>query len=273
MPDFAGSLAFRQSIRKTARAASGTRLIIRRAHRALHMLRDSGYPWLGMLGRLAALAAVLGFAIAPSAALAAPQDVASTHAYIVASYNLLHTAVTTWSKVEAGIRQLDAKFHAECPDAGTGSPQNEEGQALSTEAAGALWASGYQTDARIVRAYVKAIGRLKWSNPAITRSDRRLAKSLREMLALQIPPLCADIHAWSATGFKSVPADAKQYAQHVAAIEINEIPRRLLAPYVQPSDRSLRARAEHLATRYEELEFQRGQADWDALLETLALNQ
>jgi len=224
-----------------------------------------------MLGRLAALTAVLAVTLAPAEAVASPRDVASTHAYLVASYKLLHTTVTTWSKVEAGIRQLDAKFHTECPDAGAGSPQNEEGQALSTEAAGALWASGYHTDARLVRAYVKAIGRLKWSNPAITRSDRRLAKSLREMLALQIPPLCADIHAWSATGFKSV--DAKQYAQHVAAIEINEIPRRLLAPYVQPSDRSLRAHAEHLATRYEELEFQRGQADWDALLETLALNQ
>lgn len=226
-----------------------------------------------MLGRLVALSAVLATAIAPSTAAASSQDVASTHAYIEASYKVLHATVTTWSKVEAGISRLDAKYHAECPDAGAGSPQNEEGQALSTEAAGALWASGYHTDAKLVRTYIKALDRLKWSNPAITRSDRRLAKSLQEMLSLEIPNLCADIHAWSATGFKSVPADAKAYSAHVEAIEIKEIPRSLLAPYVQPSDHGLRARAEHLAVEFEELEFKRGQADWDTLLEVLGLNQ
>lgn len=226
-----------------------------------------------MLGRLAALTAVLAVAIAPSGAMAAPTDVASTHAYIVASYKLLHAVVTTWSKVEAGISGLDAKFRAECPHAGAGSPQNEEGQALSTDVAGALWASGYHTDAKLVRAYIKAIGHLNWSNPAITRSDRGLAKSLNEMLALQVPNLCADIHAWSASAFKSVPSDAKEYATHVESIEIKEIPRKLLAPYVNASDRGLRSRAEHLATEYEELEFKRGQSDWDTLLEVLSLNQ
>ncbi len=226
-----------------------------------------------LLGRLTALIAVLAVAIAPSSASASSQDTASTHAYILASYKLLHAVVTTWSKVEAGIRQLDSKFHVECPVAGAGSPQNEEGQALSTEAAGALWASGYHTDATQVRAYIKVLRRLRWSNPAITRSDRRLAKSLKEMLALQVPSLCADIHAWSASGFKSVPADAKAYAAHVSSIEINEIPRSLLTPYVLPSDRSLRHSAEQLSTKYEELEFKRGQADWDTLLETLGLNQ
>lgn len=226
-----------------------------------------------MLGRLTASIAVLAVLAAPASASGSSLDTASTHAYLLASYKLLHSTVTTWSKVEAGIRQLDSKFHAECPAAGAGSPQNEEGQALSTSAAGALWASGYHTDAKLVRAYVKTIGRLRWSNPAITRSDRRLAKSLKEMLALQVPNLCADIHAWSATGFTAVPADAKAYAAHVSSIEINEIPRSLLAPYVLPADRGLRRRAENLSTKYEELEFKRGQADWDTLLETLGLNQ
>jgi hypothetical protein len=229
-----------------------------------------------LLGRFLALIAVLAalaVAIAPAGASASSLDTASTHAYLLASYRLLHATVTTWSKVEAGIRQMDSKFRAECAGAGAGSPQDEEGQTLSTEAAGALWASGYHTDASLVRAYVRTLSRLRWSNPAITRSDRRLAQSLKEMLALKVPDLCADIHAWSATGFKAVPADAKAYAAHVSAIEVKEIPRSLLAPYVLPSDRGLRHRAEHLSTEYEELEFKRGQADWDALLETLGLNQ
>jgi hypothetical protein len=42
---------------------------------------------------------------------------------------------------------------------------------------------------------------------------------------------------------------------------------------VQPADRGLRERAEHLATRFAELEFMRGQADWVTLLEVVGLNE
>jgi hypothetical protein len=42
---------------------------------------------------------------------------------------------------------------------------------------------------------------------------------------------------------------------------------------VQPADRALRARDEHLDTRFEELEFMRGQNDWNTLLEALGLNE
>jgi hypothetical protein len=117
------------------------------------------------------------------------------------------------------------------------------------------------------------VNRLKWSNPAITRAARKFTKGLREMAALPIPDLCGDVRSWAAGGFKAVPATTEQYVRHVEAIEVKEIPRRLLAPYVQPADRGLRARDERLATKFEELEFQRGQDDWNALLEVLALNQ
>ncbi|HEY7891563.1 MAG TPA: hypothetical protein VIC05_05065 [Solirubrobacteraceae bacterium] len=223
-----------------------------------------------MLRGLAVLAVVL---VPARAAAAAPQDVASTHAYLVASHDVLHSAIATWSRIEAGIHKLNAKFRGECADAGAGSPQNEEGQALSTEAAGALWASGYHTEAKIVRAYIRALNRLRWSNPTITRSDRRLAKSMGEMLALKVPNLCEDIHAWKATGFTSMPASAKQYAKHVEAIEIKEIPQSLLRRYLAPTDRGLLAQTERLARKYEELEISRGQVDWNMLLETLGLNQ
>jgi hypothetical protein len=216
---------------------------------------------------------VLAFAMAPATAGATSRDVASTHAYLTASYRALHAAVSTWSSVEASIHRLDLRLRAECPNAGAGSPQNEEEQRLSYEAAGALWATGYHTDAAIVRAYANTLRRLTWSNPKITRNARRLARGLLEMTALRVPDICADVRAWHANGFGAMPADVKAYDQHVEAIDIHEIPRGLLTPYVQPSDRGLRARAEHLATRFEELEFMRGQANWIALLEVVGLNE
>jgi hypothetical protein len=226
-----------------------------------------------MLGRWGVIAAVLAVGLTPASATAAPTDVASTHAYLVAAHTALHATVSKWSAVEADIHRLDLKLHAECPNAGAGSLQNEEEQKMSYEVAGALWATGYHTDTKIVRAFVKAVGPLRWSNPAITRSARQFAKGLLEMTSLQIPDLCGDLRLWSAGGFKTVPATTQQYDRHVEAIEVKEIPRRLLAPFVQPADRALRLQDERLATKFEELEFGRGQVDWNTLLETLALNQ
>jgi hypothetical protein len=219
------------------------------------------------------IVAVLALALTPATAGAASRDIASTHTYLEASYKVLHAAVSTWSTVEASIHSLDLRFHAECPDVGAGSPQNAEDQKLSYEAAGALWATGYHTDAAIVHAYVNTVNRLTWSNPQITRDARGLTRGLREMTELQVPNICADVRAWGANDFGPAPADVKQYDQHVEAIEIHEIPRHLLVPYVQPADNGLRKQDEHLATRFEELEFMRGQADWAALLEVLGVNE
>jgi len=224
---------------------------------------------------VAVIIAVFAVACAPATASAGAtsRDVASTHTYLEASYKVLHAAVSTWSTVEASIHRLDLRFHAECPDVGAGSPQNEEDQKLSYEAAGALWATGYHTDAGIVRTYVNSLNRLRWSNPKITRDARRLARGLQEMVALKVPDICADVRAWGANNFGAAPANVKQYDEHVENIDIHEIPRSLLIPYVQPADSGLRKRVEHVATRFEELEFMRGQDDWIALLEVLGVNE
>jgi hypothetical protein len=226
-----------------------------------------------MLTRLAIPIAVLAVAVTPATANATSQDVASTHAYLAASYKVLHVAVSTWSSVEANIHRLDLRFHTECPDVGAGSPQDAEEQKLSYEVAGALWATGYHTDAAVVRTYVNTLDRLTWSNPQTTRDARRLATGLQEMTALKVPDICADVRTWHAGGFGAVPSNVEPYDEHVEAIEIHEIPRGLLTPYVQPADNGLRKRVEHLATKFAELEFMRGQLDWVALLEVVGLNE
>jgi hypothetical protein len=226
-----------------------------------------------MLRRLLLPLAVLATLAGPARASAASLDAGSTHAYLVAGYAVLHATVTRWGAVEASIRKLNGRFAAECPKAGAGSPQNEQSQKMSYEVAGALWATGYHTDAQIVRAFARAVMPLRWSNPSITRAARRLAKGLLEMVALHVPDLCGDVRAWAATGFQTIPASTLRYDQHVEAIEVKEIPRRLLRPYVQPADKALAKRDEQLAARFEELEIGRGFNDWDMLLETLELNQ
>lgn len=222
---------------------------------------------------MAMVLAVLALALTPAAANASSQDAASTHAYLEASYTLLHTAVSTWPSAERNIHKLDLRLHGECPDAGAGSPENEAAQKLTYEAVGALWAVGYRTDTASIHAYSRVVGHLTWSNPKITHEAHRLSRGLLEMATLKVPNLCADVRAWHADGFGAMPADVEPYDRHVEAIDIHEVPRRLLSPSLRPADRSLRRSVEHLGTRFEELEFMHGQTDWISLLEAVGLSE
>jgi hypothetical protein len=214
-----------------------------------------------------------GAGLVPASAAASQRDVASTHAYLEANYAVLHSVVSGWPADEAKIKALDQKLHSECPSAGAGSPQSEEAQKLSTEVVGALWATVYEANAKAIQRFVKTVGSLRWSNAAIAHGVRHYTQGLHEMIALQVPNLCGDVRSWGAAGFKAAPARTVQFDRHVEAIEVKEPSQRLLAPYEQASDKSLAARVVHLANRYGELEFSRGQSDWNMLLEVLALNQ
>lgn len=227
-----------------------------------------------MRGLWAILFTVLALGLVPTNALAASQkDASSTHTALVAAYKTLHSVVNSWPTVEASLRKLDRKFAAECPNVGAGSPQSESEQKLSYEVAGALWATGYQVDAKIAQVFIKAVNPLRWSNPALTRRAHKFIKGLREMISLQVPDLCGDVRSWTATGYKTIPASTLEFDQHVESIEVAVPSPQVLAAYIQPSDRGLFVKVEHLLTRFEELEFTTGQDSWNTLLETLGLNQ
>lgn len=226
-----------------------------------------------MLRCFAIVLAVLAVGTASAGASETQRDADSTHAYLVAAYAALHAVVTKWSSVEAHIHRLDQSVQAECHGVAAGSPQSEEEQKLSYEVAGALWATSYSADAEVIQRFVKTVDPLTWSNPAVTRGAHAYARSLHQMAVLPVPNICADVRSWIAGGFKAVPADTQQFDRRVEAIEVKELPRKLLDPYLQPVDKALLGRVEHVARQFEELEFVHGQGDWNTLLEVLALNQ
>ncbi len=230
-------------------------------------------------GRLAVFATVLAVGLlsaglVSSDALAeSSQDASSTHTALVAAYTTLNAVVKTWPTVEASLHKLEQKYDTECPDVGKGSPQSEPEQRLSYEVAGALFAAGYHADAKIANTFIKTVSPLKWSNPALTRRAQKFIKGLREMISLQEPNICGDVRSWTATGYATVPSSALQFDQHVEAIEVEVPSPKILSPYIQPADRGLFAKVEHLIKRFEELEFTTGQQAWDSLLEKLGLQQ
>lgn len=226
------------------------------------------------LKRSTVLAALLALGLSPTNAVgASSRDVASTHRALTAADTALEAVIRTWPRLEASLRQLNRRFASECPGVAVGSPQSEPEQKLAYEVAGALWAQAYHADANIVRSFTNSVRPLSWSKQTLNRRKRQFLGGLHEMVTLSIPPLCADIRAWKASSYQTVPTSTLKFDQHVEAIDVELPSPRLAAPYVQASDRTLFRHVERLITRFEELEFTVGQRYWNILLETLGLNQ
>jgi hypothetical protein len=231
-----------------------------------------------MLGRSTMIIAVLVLAVlvlglAPARAIATPQDIASTHAYIQANFAFARASEARVGTTQASIVRLKRQLGRECRDAGAGSPQNEESQKLSYEVAGALWSVSYGADAGPIRAFARVVRPLRWSNPKLTRIAQGYASSLQALAALPMPNLCGDVRAWSASGFRTIPATTIRFDQHVESITGHTIPPRLLIPYEHPADRSILERTTRVEIKLEHTETEAGVGDWFSLLETLGLSQ
>lgn len=219
-------------------------------------------------------ASVLALVVAPAnASAASAKDTAAAHNALTAGIATMSTVIRTWPKLEASLNKLDQRFATECPDVGAGSPQSESEQRLAYEVAGALWATGYHTEAPIIRKFINKVTGFATSNPKLNRRVYKFLNGLNEMIALPVPDICADVRAWTATGYRTVPTSALQFADHVEAINVEFPSPKLADPYLTPSDKGLVPKLEHLIIRFEELEFKTGIRYWNKLLETVGLNQ
>lgn len=225
-----------------------------------------------MLTRAAA-SAIIALALLPATASASARDVAATHAYIQANYALERASAALIPATATRIQAYNAKLASECPHAGNGSPEDEASQPMSYEVAVALWAVSYGTSAGPIRKFAAAVKPLRWSSARITRVAHRYATELSELATLPVPDLCADVRAWTASGFQTIPADVAALDRRLEAIEPENVPASLLAPFVQGSDASTVVRARKLEVRLAENEFMVGQDDWLEVLETLGLRE
>ncbi len=227
-----------------------------------------------MRGRTITIILVLALGLMPAQAIAASPNSASTHAYIQANFALARQAVARIGTTQASVVRFKQRLSHECGQVGAGSPQNEETQKLSLEAAGALWSLSFGADANAIHAFVRAVKPLRWSSPKLTSIAQGYANSLGGLAALTTPDLCGDVRAWSASGFRTVPASTIAFDRRVEATEGHgSVSPRLLAPYVQPADRSVLERTTQLEAKLEHTEFETGFDDWASLLDALALHQ
>jgi hypothetical protein len=215
----------------------------------------------------------LALAIVPTNALSAPRDVTSTHAYLRANYAFARASEARVAAAQTKIEALNRTLGQQCARVGVGSPENALAQHMSYEVAVALWSITYGIDAGPIRTFADAVDRLTWSNAKLTRIAHKYASDLQELAALQMPDLCGDVRAWTASGFKTVPTITAQLDQRVEAIEPQLLAPRLLTPYELAGDRGIVASTNRLETKLQDTETVTGFNDWEQILETLGLNQ
>ncbi len=161
---------------------------------------------MSMRALLSVPASFVVLALAPAGAPAASNDTASTQTYVQANYALVRAAYSHLASSEAGPLHVLAQVERECPHVGAQSPQDAESTQMSDEVIGAMVVSAAQPDLQAIRAFVHATSGLSWSSHSLTGAIRAYVGDVRTVLSLPAPNLCGDVRAWSADGYRALPA-------------------------------------------------------------------
>lgn len=163
---------------------------------------------------LSATLAALGScaAMLPVAALGA-SDAATTEAYVRANYALVFTGHRDIPTAHARILALRQRLRSECPGVVAGSPQDEASETLTWELIGAMTIAGYQPGLGAARKFSQAVAKLSWSNRSLTRAVRKYTRQGLAEVRTPPPDVCADLRAWKASGYTTLPATTTHFRQ------------------------------------------------------------
>jgi hypothetical protein len=230
------------------------------------------YAVLMSKGSLPLLMAVTILAAAPAAALAGSSDVAATRRYIQANYTLVQAASTKIKAAEAALHSVLHRVQGECPNVAANSPQNPESTQLSNEVIGALVIGAYHTDIPAGTNFVRAAKGLRWSNGSLTRSVQSYVGKVKVLNTLSAPNVCADVRAWIASGYRTLPASTIRFDEQFMPnwVAIGELPQQL-APYERPDERAILRRTSQFESQLTETEVNTGVNTWDETMNTLVL--
>ena len=225
-----------------------------------------------MWRRIAAALVVLGALAGAQPALAAGGNAAATQAYLQADLRLTRTAAGKIPAAKAAIDGVLAHVRHECPAAASESPQNPQSTQLSNEVIGAMVTAAIAVDPAAGRAFVRAVHPLRWSNASLTSAVRGYAAKIQTLLSLPQPNVCADVHSWAASGYRTLPANTLSFSPRFMAawVAVGEQPAGL-ASFENPA---ARATARQAAQREEQIsEFEVHEVEtWGTIMNALELS-
>jgi hypothetical protein len=270
---------------------------MRRNTAATHSPSISSARYFSALGAAAGfvLLALAGLA-APASARVSSENAAATRAYLIATNSFDATELADLPQDIAAREAVAARISAECPGILANAPPHEEvlgfglvgpvairpepqtrpsaraegerhRQArqlseLKTELSLTLTETRTQPDREAAGAFIQALTPLRWGNPEITLLVQVIVAVAKEELELPTPPVCDDMKAWVASGYKTLTPASKEIANRTEALlkrtfeilalseqfQISTFPK-ILASYENASDRGLARHTEVLNTQ------------------------
>lgn len=157
------------------------------------------------------------------------------------------------------------------PGRGGRVAQDPQSTELSNELIGALVTAVVHTDLPVGRAYVREVAPLRWSDRRLTAQIQIYAEHVRTLVGLAEPHVCADVRAWAASGFQTLPATTVAFAPKFMAawVALGELPGALAAS-TTPAERGLVAKIERMEATFTDLEA-REVSTWGAAMTALEL--
>jgi hypothetical protein len=192
-----------------------------------------------------ALIATIVLALGATATLAhaAPQDVLSTQVYIQEDHvlQLAEEASLPASRTAAG--GLISQVNSQCPNIMAGAPHNNETADVGGEILGSVLVALSRPEDRANIKFAQRVEGLRWSSRKLEHTVRSYATELKAQAGLAMPNLCADLKAWAASGYTTLPASSVRFVGQVDAIltgpEPGDVPLKLFAPYERPDEKTV----------------------------------
>lgn len=198
-----------------------------------------------------------------SVAAATRNDAAATRSYLRARYDYERVLTSEAPAGEAALSVRAAQLAGECPSALTYAPRDADFGGIDEEV-GVTLTTSYSMGTPTLRAATLRLARelapLRWSNRTLTRLVHAEAAEERGDTTIVPPDVCADIAAWKASGYATLPPDAVRFlarVDRIAALKFvgfteesrEAIIRRLLRRREGAGERALAGRLARLEAR------------------------
>jgi hypothetical protein len=206
------------------------------------------------------LAFVTAFGVLVSDAVAHPNNVAATKAYLRAEYKSYRAIDANLETSRKDLKSFVGQVVAGCPNALAGFPRGDaQLPNLFGEELAALSAVAERPDLRSELVFARSVSHLRWTNPVLERLVKRYNE---KELTISATSLCADYTTWAASGYRTLSLHSQSFLRRMEAKEKrNEVGsngegpgkaiKRLLVPYEQSSVRKLANQVDRLEAQLE----------------------
>jgi hypothetical protein len=221
--------------------------------------------------RLICLSSVIFVALGSAGASAAGNNATATQSYVRANSALVHIARAHLAAEEAAPKSVLHRLSTECPNAALQSPQNELSEHLSNEIIGAIVIEAAKPDAGALHTFLKVVTPLHWASSSLNHTMSAYVRSLTTLTKLAVPDVCADIKAWAATNYQTLPPTTLKFDAAFLPnwVAIGYQPK-ALSSFESGSTKSLAGRAKPLEGQLQDAEA-RAVATWGEILNVVQL--